>query len=64
MSQLHEIDIQTLNFPAHWERVEDNHEGLASDHIADFGCDKLIDICNIYLGIGFLIENCQLGFPC
>jgi len=39
MSQLHEIDIQTLDFPAHWVRVEDDHEGLAPDHIADFGGD-------------------------
>ena len=39
MSQLHEIDIETFDLPAHWESVEDNHEGLASDHIADFGGD-------------------------
>ena len=47
MSQLHEIDIQTLNFPAHWVSVENNHEGLASNHIADFGGDKLIDTIKI-----------------
>jgi hypothetical protein len=43
MSKLHEIDIQTLDLPAHWEGVQDNHQRLASDHVADFGGDELID---------------------
>jgi hypothetical protein len=47
MSQLHEIDIQTLDLPAHWEGVQDNHQRLASYHVTNFGGDELIDTIKI-----------------
>ena len=42
-SQLHEIDVETLNFPAKWVGLQDNHEGLGTDHLANFRGDELID---------------------
>lgn len=47
MSKLHKIDIQTLDFPAHWECIKDNHQRLASHHVTNFGGDELIDTIKI-----------------
>ena len=61
VSECNKVNIQSLHFPAHWVRMHDDHEWLASDHLANFGSDQLIYVCHIYLRIGFLVQNGKLG---
>ena len=43
VTKLNEIDVKTLNFPAHWVGIQNHHQRLTPNVLADLGCDQLIN---------------------
>ena len=59
--QLDEIDIKSLNLPAHWMGLHHNHKRLSPDDFANFWGNELVHVGDVNLRVCLLVQHRQLG---